>query len=280
MNMKLYEKTSAVKRVFVSVREQSSLYLPRKPLQPKPPTRPARFIRKRQDSSRCHTPDQGGGGMLNPPAIKMKPTFRRSLSPFFQPITKETVCTPYFKPKENESLISIPPIEKEDTLCMPYELIENDKTVRTRSVRTSIRNLGRNIDLKKGSFSKKQIITESNLNSKREKEKENPKYSVSSNFITCELSTAVASRTPSPMLPSRNNRCHALSKNFKINKQNLVNEFEKQHRSRSTEKENSEFEAPWQSILKDLENIMQIKDLSPHQPSNNIPRIPVKLTRV
>ncbi|OMJ88206.1 hypothetical protein SteCoe_9942 [Stentor coeruleus] len=270
MNMKLYEKSGGIKRVFVSIREQPSAQLPCKLNQPKPPTQPARFIRRKQDTSRCHTPDQGGG---KPPIqpVSQKPSYRRSLSPFINPCQKDTVCTPYFKPKENESLLSIPPIEKEDTLCMPYELVE-EKLAPTRTVRTSIRNKVRNIDLKKGSFSKKQIVSEAILPSKRESL--NTIKMGNSGFLACDESTTVNSRTPSPvlcaskqikvakiinhseksMLPPRNSRCMALSKNFKINKHHLVNEAEKQSRAKSVE--NEEIEAPWQSILKDLENLL------------------------
>ena len=277
MNTKFYEKSPAVKRVFVSIREQNNTNPSKKPLQPKPPTRPARFIRKRQDSSRCHTPDQGGG-KPNPPVAAIKPSFRRSLSPFIPPQQRETICTPYFKPKENESLLSIPPIEKEDSLCLPYELNETEKPVRRHPMRSAVRNLGRHIDLTKGIFSKKQTSNDSNSSLKVQNE--NSRLSGSSLLQIQDESTTVASQTPSPILPPRNTRCHALSKNFKINKQHLVSEAEKQSRAKSLEKESSDFEAPWQSILKDLENVMQIKDLSPHQPSYDMPRLPVKLTRV
>lgn len=271
MNMKLYEKSGGIKRVFVSIREQPPAKLPCKPNQPKPPTQPARFIRRKQDTSRCHTPDQGGG---KPPiqTVSQKPSFRRSLSPFINPCQKDTVCTPYFKPKDNESLLSIPPIEKEDTLCMPYELVE-EKPVPSRSVRTSIRSQVRNIDLKKGSFSKKQIVSEAVLPSKRESF--NTIKMGNSGFLVGDESTTINSRTPSPvlcssnhnnagkigncpeksMLPPRNSRCMALSKNFKINKHHLVNEAERQSRAKSVENE-EEIEAPWQSILNDLENII------------------------
>ena len=277
MNMKLSEKTP-VKRVFVSIREQPSLHVPKKPIQPKPPSHPARFIRKKRDSSRSSTPDQVVVVKPNPPTMIMKPTFRRSLSPFFQPVTKENIRTSYVQPKECESLLSIPSIDKEDSLCMPYELTDMEKPVRTRAKRTNIKNLCKNIDLTKGSFSKKQIISESNLSPSRIKDKENSRLSVSSILLACDQSTTIPSRTPSPILPSRNTKCHILSKNFKINKQNLVNDFEKKIRSVSAEKETSE--APWQSILRDLDNVMQIKDLSPNQPVNDMPRMPVKLTRV
>ncbi|OMJ79084.1 hypothetical protein SteCoe_20941 [Stentor coeruleus] len=271
MNMKLYEKSRGIKRVFVSIREQPSAQIPCKLNQPKPPTQPARFIRRKQDASRCHTPDQGGG---KPPIqpISQKPSYRRSLSPFINPCQKDTICTPYFKPKENESLLSIPPIEKEDVLCMPYELVE-EKLVPTRTVRISIRNQVRNIDLKKGSFSKKQIVSEAVLPSKRESL--STIKMGSHGLMACDESTTVNSRTPSPvlcssnyikagnvgnfseksMLPPRNNRCMALSKNFKINKNHLVSEAERQNRAKSVENE-EEIEAPWQRILKDLENLL------------------------
>lgn len=277
MNMKGSEKSPAVKRVFISIREKPPNNIPRKPLQPKPPCQPAKFIRKRQDSSRCHTPDQSGG-KPTPPVTVSKPTFRRSLSPFFQPVLKETICTPYFKPKDIESLMPTPQIDKEDSLCMPYELHEVEKPVKPRNSRGQIRAIGRNIDLTKGIFSKKQNVGEMSFAAR--KESENSRLSVSSTLQGYDESTTIATRTPSPIVPPRNNRCHALSKNFKINKQYLVNEAEKQNRSKSTEKETYEIEAPWQSILRDLDNAMQIKDLSPHQPSRDMPRIPVKLTRV
>ena len=275
MNMKSYENSPAVKRVFISIREKTPA-ASRKPLQPKPPCQPAKFIRKRQDTSRCHTPDQGGG-KPTPPVNCAKPAFRRSLSPFFQPILKEPVCTPYFKPKDPESLLSIPIIDKEDSLCLPYELTEPEKPKRVRAVRTSIRSLGRYIDLTKGIFSKKQIATDAHTAPK--KENETIRLSVSSVLQGGDESTTIPSRTPSPIVPPRNNRCHALSKNFKINKQHLLSEVEKQNRSKSAEKDQNEIEAPWQSILRDLDNVMQIKDLSPHQPSYDMPRKPVKLTR-
>jgi hypothetical protein len=277
MNTKIYEKSPAVKRIFVSIREHPPVPLPKKAFQPKPPCQPGKFIRKKQDSSRCHTPDQGGG-KPTPPVNVAKPTYRRSLSPFVQPKPPETVCTPYFKPKENESLISIVPPEKEDSLCLPYELNEPEKPVRKRALRTSVRALGRNIDLKKGNFSIKQATSDSSFTSKVNNE--NSRIFGNSIVQFFEESTTVASRTPSPVIPQRNSKCHALSKGFKINKQNFVTEVEKQNRAKSLEKENSESDVPWQSILRDLENVLQIKDLSPHQPSYDVPRIPVKITRV
>lgn len=273
--MKLSQKVSGIKRVFVSIKEQTRIQTPRKPVQPKPPAQPARFIRKKTNNLRCHTPDQNGGNQAIQ-TVPQKPPYRRSLSPFINIPKKDSSCTPYFKPNENDSLLSIPSIEKEDALCMPYELCE-EKVVPTRTVRASIRISGKNIDLKKGSFSKKQIVSEAGLPFRRDNE--NNKIMTKSGFQLCDDSTTGASRTPSPVLLPRNNRCLALSKNFKINRQHLANEADKQYRERSVEK-NEEIDAPWISILRDLESVMQIKDFPPSQYCNERPRVHVRITKV
>ncbi|OMJ79606.1 hypothetical protein SteCoe_20336 [Stentor coeruleus] len=272
--MKLSQKVSGIKRVFVSIKERTSIQTPTKPIQPKPPAQPARFIRKRTNHLKSHTPDQCGIN-LSTQALSQKPSYRKSISPFINQPKNNSSCTPYFKPKENESLLSITSIEKEDTLCMPYELTE-EKPIPTRTIRTSINNPSKNIDLKKGSFSKKQIVSEAGLSFKRENK--NNKIMTKSGFLLCDESTTGASRTPSPILLPRNNRCLALSKNFKINRQHLASEADKQYRERSVEK-NEEIDAPWISILKDLESAMQIRDFTPIQCCNDRPRVPIKITK-
>ena len=275
MNMKCYGNSPVVKRVFIRIRDKTPA-VKSKALQPKPPCQPAKFLRKTKNTSRCHTPDQDHV-KPSPPVTIAKPTFRRSLSPFLQSVIKEPTSTPYFKPKDSESFLSIRIIDKEDSLCLPYELKEPKRPKRVRTMRTSVRFLGRHIDLTKGIFSTKQITTESRSGPK--KENETIRLSVNSIIQGTDESTTVASRTPSPVLHPRNNRCNALSRNFKINKQHLLGEVEKLNRSKSAEKDQYEIEAPWESILRDLEDVIQIKELPPHQNCYDMPRSPIKLTR-
>ncbi|OMJ74718.1 hypothetical protein SteCoe_26295 [Stentor coeruleus] len=270
--MKRSQKVSGIKRVFTSVKERTSFQDPRKSIQNSPQAQPSRFTRKKTYNLRCYTPDQSEINQTIK-TVFQRPSYRRSLTPFSSPPKKDPICSSYSKLKENEQLFSIPTIGKVDTLCMPYEL-NDEKNIPTRAVRTSIRNSGKNIDLKKGSFSKKQIVSEADSPFRRENE-----IMTKSVFQLCDESTTGASRTPSPVLLPRNNRCLALSKNFKINRKHLANEAEKQFREKSME-EGGEVDVPWISILKDLESALEIKDFTTTQCYNDRTRVPARIGKV
>lgn len=349
--MKVIKKPNAVKRVFVSIREQGKPEPVKLLIQPKPPNQPPRFIRKRKDSSRCQTPEQSiikvdkslSGGKF---------VYNRSLSPYVPP--KDNSYSIFYIPIGSDPLLTIPPIEKDEGLCMPYELSERrrksevevfeysekvdssnftksekheklelndsqinqekpafirksvnfdksvifenspevkkrkeldrgqksekssekndifDKTDCRRSKRASIRNLGKNMDLSKKVLTKAQLILNHPLDPKKRENNSNTHDENST------ISSQIISQTPSPNISHRNNRCQALSKNFKINKLNFANEIEKQTRGKSAEKDS---EAPWLNILKDLDNVVQIKDLPTYQNFNERPRMGVKLRR-
>jgi hypothetical protein len=145
-------------------------------------------------------------------------------------------------------------------------LDKNLKIEGKRSKRASIRNLCKNLDLNKKVLTKAQLLVPGEARDRRE--------SIYSSLAN-EENTTVASRTPSPNISQRNIRCQALSKNFKIKKEGLANEVEKQTRGKSSEKEGSE---PWVSILKDLENGITLKDLPSFNQYQNS-RVSVKLRR-
>ena len=399
MNMKTSLKPNSVKRVYVSIREQPKAEAAKLALQPKPPSQPGRFIRKRQD--RCHTPEQVTSVKEKPSVSKF--IYHRSLSPYVPP--KENSFNTFCVPKDSSALLATPVVEKEEDLCLPYELapghlnekkldeseqvkdlvvknfvntgkfdliekIENfedmkelvkicqsenlgfsfkneanggkfigkdpartsletgtragsldsarkteknfckrpqvlgvneaagklldcgkkvehcrtnsglsengekkgkvlDKNLKIegkRSKRASIRNLCKNLDLNKKVLTKAQLLVPGEARDRRE--------SIYSSLAN-EENTTVASRTPSPNISQRNIRCQALSKNFKIKKEGLANEVEKQTRGKSSEKEGSE---PWVSILKDLENGITLKDLPSFNQYQNS-RVSVKLRR-
>lgn len=343
--MKVLKKPNAVKRVFVSIRDQNKIEPAKLLIQPKPPNQPPRFIRKTRDTQRCQTPDQNipkcdkslSGGKF---------TYHRSLSPYVPP--KDNSYSIFYIPLGGEKLLTISVQEKDEGLCLPYELNENfkievfdysEKTEETkfsesvksekielnenqimkekpaftrksvnfdksvifenspdinkrkerdkggniekncekiegsdkieckRSKRASIRSLGKNLDISKKVLTKAQLI----LNHPSE-----PKPKRESISTLHDENSTITSQTPSPNISHRNNRCQALSKNFKINKLGFVNEVEKQVRVKSTEKDS---ETPWLNILKDLDNIVQIKDLPTYQNFNERPRVGVKLRR-
>ena len=340
--MKVLKKPNAVKRVFVSIRDQNKNEPAKLLIQPKPPNQPPRFIRKTRDSLRCQTPDQNipkcdkslSGGKF---------TYHRSLSPYVPP--KDNSYSVFYIPLGTENLLTIPIQEKDEGQCLPYELNEdlkiqvfdfsekteetkfsesekiepnenqiirekpaftrksvnfdksvifenspdiskrkerdkggsieksgekNDSTEKVdckRSKRASIRSLGKNLDISKKVLTKAQLILSHPSDPK-------PKHERIS--ILHDENSTITSQTPSPGTSHRNNRCQALSKNFKINKQGFANEVEKQVRVKSTEKDS---ETPWLSILKDLDNIVQIKDLRSYQNFNERPRTGAKLRR-
>lgn len=346
--MKVIKKPNAVKRVFVSIRDQGKPEPVKLLIQPKPPNQAPRFIRKRKDSSRCQTPEQSiikvdkslSGGKF---------VYNRSLSPYVPP--KDNSHSIFYIPLGSDPLLSIPPIEKDEGLCTPYELSEkrgksevevfeysetvassnftksekneklelndsqiskdkpafirksvnfdksvifenspevikrkerdrsqnsdksiekNDSFDSKRSKRASIRNLGKNMDLSKKVLTKAQLLLNHPPDSKK---RENSSSAPDENST---ISSQIISQTPSPNISHRNNRCQALSKNFKINKLNFASEVEKQVRGKSAEKDS---EAPWLNILKDLDNVVQIKDLPTYQNFNERPRMGVKLRR-
>ena len=394
MNMKTSSKLNSVKRVYVSIREQPKAEPTKLALQPKPPSQPARFIRKRQD--RCHTPEQAPNAKEKPSVSKL--IYHRSLSPYVPP--RENSYNNFCVPKDSSALLATPVVEKEEDLCMPYELAPGHSAVKhesevvkdlivknsvniakidliekfedmkelgrlwesenmglgskaegnggtltgkevaragegdgarggslesarkteknffkrpqvqpvpentakgaeagkgvghcrtnsglsesskrepkgadknlkiegKRSKRASIRNLCKNLDLNKKVLTKAQLLVPSESRERRE--------SIYSSLAN-EENTTVASRTPSPNISQRNIRCQALSKNFKIKKEGLANEVERQSRGKSNEKETNE---PWVSILKDLENGITLKDLPSFNQYQNS-RVSVKLRR-
>lgn len=119
--MKTSSKLSSVKRVYVSIREQSKAEPVKLALQPKPPSQPARFIRKRQD--RCNTPEQRNGNQEKTSVSKF--IYHRSLSPYMPP--KEKAFGYFCVPKDSDALLPTPPVKKEEDLCMPYELAPGTK---------------------------------------------------------------------------------------------------------------------------------------------------------
>ena len=116
--MKTSSKLSSVKRVYVSIREPAKAEPAKLALQPKPPSQPARFIRKRQD--RCHTPDQGNIAQEKTSVSKF--IYHRSLSPYMPP--KENSFGYLCVPKDSDALLPTPPAKKEEGLCLPYELAQ------------------------------------------------------------------------------------------------------------------------------------------------------------
>jgi hypothetical protein len=255
--MRLSEKPNQIKRVFVSIRDNKSEQI-KKLSNSKPPLQPSKFIRKKTETSRSHTPEQHSS---RPASIVPKTSSRKSLSPYTS--ASGLLQEANIPCKNYSNLLSIHQITNEDSLCMPYEL-ETEKP-KHKPVRGSSKSALKKVDLTPGIFSQKQIVSESFS----KKEKENSRFFTYSGFHPDE-STTVASRTPSPVLPPRNNRCSALSRNFKINKQIFAQEVEKQGKNEEVN--------PWGSIMSDLEPVLSYKDLSPH-PSTVNKRVPIKLTR-
>lgn len=412
--MKVQRSSGTAKKVFVNIRDvrkqspisrlptsstQTRGILVPKPPEPQPQPQ---FIRKKIESFRCHTPDQGGGkpqysqalpplsqkkivssvinspNSSNPPIQRNSSTYLKSKeselksytnkspierdyykpigpekithhpvnsvtqSTFFkgkeneklnpQPPTNnrspidsdhspflrhresdrqrrspiETDQSTYFKPKEIDTHIMFPksPIEREDSICMPYELKEKPKvTIKNVEIRRSVKNLTvekQRVDLRKGSFSKKQISTltsaDTSINQSR------MDLDISKISLKCDdiiqpwedISTNHPSRNPSPDLStSRHNRFQQLSKGFKLDKQSFVSQIDKQ--ARRTRSENNSTEKtkgvqaftpeppllhPWQKFMQDLDDISHIADISMIETKNETkfvkPKGPIK----
>lgn len=222
--MKLSQKSTAGKRVIVSIREKAKAPSACAQPQSKPPCQPRLSVRKKGENGRCQTPEQ----FSFKPVLKLNtnlPT-RRSLSPFVQNYVDSGS---YYLPREQETMLSIPVVEKEHSQCLPYELDtvlhKPPKCVAVKKIR---KVASKNIDLTPGIFSQKQILSDSNLLKKDKNQSENSKLFGSAGFVHIDECSTVAYRTPSPILQPRSSRCKTLSKNFKINKQVFVGEIEKQ----------------------------------------------------
>ena len=211
--MKLSEQQNKIKRVFVSIHEHPKQEISKKNIHSKPPLQVSKFIKKKTDTSRSHTPEQNS---IRPGSLACKMPGRRSISPYTTSFQDSSIPI-----KSQISLLAMSQISNEDSYCHPYEL-DSEKTSKQKHSRVSANS--KKADLTPGAFSQKQIVSESQLVIK--KEKENSQYFTYSGFHTDECTT-VASRTPSPLLPPRNNRCSVLSRNFKINKESFANEVEK-----------------------------------------------------
>lgn len=211
--MKLSEKQNKIKRVFVSIHEHPKQEISKKNIHSKPPLQISKFIKKKTETSRSHTPEQNS---IRPGSLAYKTPGRRSMSPYTTSFQDSSIPT-----KSQLSLLAMSQISNEDSYCHPYEL-DSEKASKQKASR--IASNSKKVDLTPGIFSQKQIVSESQLMIK--KEKENSQYFTYSGFHTDECTT-VASRTPSPLLPPRNNRCSVLSRNFKINKESFANEIEK-----------------------------------------------------
>ncbi|CAG9326942.1 unnamed protein product [Blepharisma stoltei] len=317
--MKVQRYTGPAKKVFVNIREvpkPSPLSRINQPtiqsrgiLIPKPPEakHEPQFIRKKVESFRCHTPDQGGGkpqsSQILPPLAQKKGVSSVMNSPSrSNSTTKQRWYMPtHFKPKDVDTSILLPksPIDKED-ICMPYELKEKPRlSSRNVEIRKSVKQLPQppekqqRVDLRKGSFSKKQIATvlnsvDTSINLSRiEMDSINQSridLDISKISLKCDevfqpwedLSTNHPSRNPTPDLStSRPNRFHQLSKGFKLDKQSFVSQVDKQVRRTQSENHSAEKRVkgpqaytpeppllhPWQKFMQDLDDISNITDI-------------------
>ena len=241
-------------------------------LQPTPPSQP-KFIRK-SDPSRSHTPDQPA--LLQKPPVNIpQPKFRRSITPLVHTSHNEKLSTEYFKPNENRSYISNHIIDKDDSLTIPFEVETGKPTHKAYSTipKKPIKSF---VDLKKGSFSNKQTINSKNIPFKYSKSS-----MLSDSFLKKNLEeSTLPSRSPSPTLLPRNIKCLALSKNFKINRKDFLIEAQKNSFDKVKENKNDEiFEAPWQSILNDLDNVIKIKNDSNNLLPFDISKLSMRLVK-
>ena len=104
---------------------------------------------------------------------------------------------------------------------------------------------------------------------------------LSDSFLKKNLEeSTLPSRSPSPTLLPRNIKCLALSKNFKINRKDFLIEAQKNSFDKVKENKNDEiFEAPWQSILNDLDNVIKIKNDSNNLLPFDISKLSMRLVK-
>ena len=212
--MKLSEKSNKIKRVYVSIHEHHKQEAGVNSNHGKPPLQISKFIKKKTESSRSHTPEHN---FIRPGSLVSKAPGRRSMSPCTTSFQDSSVHT-----QNSSSLITMNQISNEDSYCLPYEL-DSVRASKPKLVHNPSSSISKRADLTPGIFSQKQIVSESQL---IKKVKENSQYFTYPSFHTDECTT-VTSRTPSPVLASRNSRCSALSRNFKINKESFASEVER-----------------------------------------------------
>lgn len=263
------EKQKNTKRVFVSIKNIGLNNNFNKLSRPK-----LKFLvtnpHRKSLNSRSKTPDLVEDN--HNPFRKPKKIARRPISPFILPKKQDRLSSIYFKPrKEAKSLIPTPISEKE-IICMPYEVLDATKAINPKILS---KPSNKKPDLKKGSFSNKQITTSFRSNSMRESD--NSKLFISSIANALHDSISIISRTPSPVLPPRDNKFDSLSKNFKINKQAFSSETKLQDRSKSVENGDCDIEPPWQAIVRDLEELMKGEN---NEYKAGVPRIPIKSVKV
>ena len=153
------------------------------------------------------------------------------------------------------SPISVPRHVKVDLSCenLVAASLELRKTNKGRSVRPS----NNYIDLRRGSFSKKQITTSAMQN----------------NWVGNRLdnmSSQFPSRSPSPAISGRTSKLKELSTNFRLEKAMLGSSSNKRAAAKcSDNKENIEKveSTPWEGFISDLENISKILPVRSRRPS-------------
>ena len=285
-------------------------------LVPHPPTQPNKptFIR-RKEPPQCHTPDQGGGG----PKPAPRPFQYSPVVPFEKPCQSppqrrryilQNLQSPFSKVENTDSSrLEQSPKEGEESICFPYEIENKPKTIRARKMYTkkallnSVKKFEKPVDLRKGSFSSKQIMSANNsLNVSRNEECVRP-LCVSNlgefNFED-DLNQSIlnpSSRTPSPLISTnRNSKIAMLSKRFKINKATFLQsmekeslrnssrlmpskEFSKENRTYTPQPPQDQPRFPWQNFVQDLDFITKIQDTNFSNPVNGR-RNPVRLVQL
>ena len=212
----------SAKRVFISIFKAKACS--------KSPNSPPRDSR-RLEPARSATPDQRRRVLQQTPSRARPP---RSASP----------CC---RAKQMKVDLSV-----EESISLPLGL-QNRKISRSPRMIPPDR---KHVDLKRGSFSKKQITTCGLYNW------------VGNKFDNAP--TRLPSRSPSPALANRNTKLKDLSTNFRLEKATLGNTSSKNNEIRGSEdKENvDKFEPiPLQAFISDLESISKILPARSRRPS-------------
>lgn len=266
------------------------------PIVPKPPTSLSNTTLLRKKQLICTTPDKSRASAAKLKSAKLPPQVPRiNCSPV--PMRKfmlKDLCSPINAADSTKNVMLTAGIaEREDCMCNPYELESNllySRKIEVKKKLHSTLSQIERIDLRKGSFSSKQIMSAGNsLNNSNHSHSKAKILPCLENTLTEEGSGSFmqnsSTRTPSPsMSTSRTSKLSLLSRKFKIDKHSFVENLQKQtRRSQSTNiaaQDSLSETLPFQNFLKDLEFVSNITETRPLPAEASRRNLSLKLKRL
>mmetsp|Transcript_6853 Transcript_6853/g.12448 ORF Transcript_6853/g.12448 Transcript_6853/m.12448 type:complete len:255 (+) Transcript_6853:2699-3463(+) len=224
---------------------QSQTQLETTQFQPRPPSASKRTFVRKHASVNCHTPDEGGGEPILP-AVAMKAKLNQSTSPLLLLGSRDRTASPF---------------NSENSPAKPFE---TRRFIRKQEPTSTANALSRpqlkKVDLKKGSFSAKQIVGGKSI--------ETSMNDSVLNDLQNSREYRPSKRSASPNFNTRNSKFYKLSRAFKLTKAVLGCTSTKQKRTLSDSFKPEDFDLkslavtpepssifPCDQLLADLEDI-------------------------